>query len=269
MTELTLHPNLYPMPITYEGRRLDGKAVIIFGASSGIGAAAATRFAREGAAVAAAARRADRLDDLVATIRSEGGTAIGLQCDVRDEEQIAQAVSGTISRYGHLDGAFNNAGVSGTAQPIHRLSADSFDEVITVNLRAVALCLKHEVLAMRSLGRGGSIVNTSSVGALTSNATLPDYGASKAAVNHLTRSAAVCYARDGIRVNAIAPGATSSEMLDPWISDPADRARWARSPIPFIALPDDMARVALFLLSDEARWITGHILPVDGGAAAA
>jgi NAD(P)-dependent dehydrogenase (short-subunit alcohol dehydrogenase family) len=102
---------------------------------------------------------------------------------------------------------------------------------------------------MRSLGRGGSIVNTSSIGSLTSNAMLPDYGASTAAVNHLTRGAAVGYARDGIRVNAIAPGATSSEMLDPWISDPADRTRWASSsPIPFIALPDDMARVALFLL---------------------
>jgi A-factor type gamma-butyrolactone 1'-reductase (1S-forming) len=269
MTELANRPNLYPSPITYEGRRLDGKVVIIFGASSGIGAAAAARFAREGASVVATARRADRLEALVADIRSGGGEAMAVQCDVRDEEQIAQAVADTISRHGRMDGAFNNAGVTGTAQPIHRLSADSFDDLIAVNLRAVALCLKHEVLAMRSLGRGGSIVNTSSIGSLTSNATLPDYGASKAAVNHLTRSAAVCYARDGIRVNAIAPGATSSEMLDPWISDPVDRARWASSPIPFIALPDDMARVALFLLSGEARWITGHILPVDGGAAAA
>ena len=269
MSELTDHPNLYPPPITYEGRRLEGKVVIIFGASSGIGAAAAARFAREGASVVATARRADRLEALVAAIESDGGEAMAVQCDVRAEEQIARAVAKTISRHGRVDGAFNNAGVSGTAQPIHRLSAGSFDELIAVNLRAVALCLKHEVLAMRSLGRGGSIVSTSSIGSLTSNATLPDYGASKAAVNHLTRSAAVSYARDGIRVNAIAPGATSSEMLDPWISNPADRARWASSPIPFIALPDDMARVALFLLSDEARWITGHILPVDGGAAAA
>ncbi len=270
MTDVSHHPNLYPPPITYEGRRLEGKVVIIFGASSGIGAAAATRFAREGAAVAAAARRADRLDGLVAAIRGAGGEAMASPCDVRAEKEITRTVSETISRYGRLDGAFNNAGVSGTAQPIHNLSAASFDELIAVNLRAVALCLKHEVLAMRNLGRGGSIVNTSSIGSLTSNAMLPDYGASKAAVNHLTRSAAVGYARDGIRVNAIAPGATSSEMLDPWISDPADRTRWASSsPIPFIALPDDMARVALFLLSDEARWITGHILPVDGGAAAA
>lgn len=268
MTDTTLDPNLYPLPITYEGRRLEGKVVIIFGASSGIGAAAAVRFAREGAAVTAAARRGDRLDDLVASIRGEGGEAMAVPCDVRAEEQIGRAVAETMGRYGRIDGAFNNAGVSGTAQPVHRLSADAFDELIAVNLRAVALCLKHEVLAMLSQGRGGSIVNTSSIGSLTSNAALPDYGASKAAVNHLTRSTAVRYARDGVRVNAIAPGATSSEMLDPWITDPADRARWASSPIPFIALPDDMARVALFLLSDEARWITGHILPVDGGAAA-
>jgi NAD(P)-dependent dehydrogenase (short-subunit alcohol dehydrogenase family) len=267
VTDITLRPNLYPPPISYQGRRLEGKVVIIFGASSGIGAAAATRFAAEGAAVAVAARRADRLDELVAAIRGAGGRATALPCDVRAEGDIARAVNDTVSRCGRLDGAFNNAGVSGTAQPIHNLSASSFDELIAVNLRAVALCLKHEVCAMR--GHGGSIVNTSSIGSLTSNAALPDYGASKAAVNHLTRSAAVGYARDGIRVNAIAPGATSSEMLDPWITDPADRTRWASSPIPFIALPDDMARVALFLLSDEARWITGHILPVDGGTAAA
>ena len=269
VSDLTLHPNLYPPPITYVGRRLVGKVVIIFGASSGIGAAAAIRFAREGAAVAATARRVDRLDGLVADIRSGGGDAIAVHCDVRAEEHIARAVSETISRYGRVDGAFNNAGISGTAQPIHKLSAQAFDELIAVNLRAVALCLKYEISAMRDLGTGGSIVNTSSIGGLKSNATLPDYGASKAAVNHLTRSAAIGYAHNGIRVNAIAPGATSSEMLDPWISDPADRARWASSPIPFIALPDDMARVAVFLLSDEARWITGHILPVDGGTAAA
>jgi NAD(P)-dependent dehydrogenase (short-subunit alcohol dehydrogenase family) len=111
-------------------------------------------------------------------------------------------------------------------------------------------------------------VNTSSVGSLGGNPNLPDYGATKAAVNHLTRSAAGGYGEAGIRVNAIAPGATSSEMLDPWIATPDGRAAWATAPISFIALGDDMARVALFLLSDEARWITGQVLPVDGGARA-
>jgi NAD(P)-dependent dehydrogenase (short-subunit alcohol dehydrogenase family) len=128
--------------------------------------------------------------------------------------------------------------------------------------------MKHEIGAMRQAEAGGAIVNASSVGALTANPVLPDYGASKAAVNHLTRSAAVAFGPIGIRVNAIAPGPTSSEMLDPWISDLVSRKAWASSPLPFIALADDIARVALFLLSDEARWITGHVLPIDGEAAA-
>jgi len=263
------HPNLHPAPVDYEGRRLEGKVVIVFGASSGIGAAAVTRFAREGASVVAAARRADRLDELVSEVRAKGDEASPSTCDVRREEDIARTVADAVTRYGHIDGAFNNAGASGSAQPIHALSADSFDEVVAVNLRGVALCLKHEIAAMQEQGAGGSIVNTSSIGSLGANPALPDYGATKAAVNHLTRSAAVGYGPVGIRVNAIAPGATSSEMLDPWIATPEGRVAWAsHSPIPFIALADDMARVALFLLSDEARWITGHVLPVDGGSAA-
>jgi A-factor type gamma-butyrolactone 1'-reductase (1S-forming) len=260
--------NLYPSPLTYSGRRLEDKVIIVFGASSGIGEAAVTRFALEGARVLAAARRQDRLDNVISKVREGGGEAESFRCDVLVEQEIERTVAEAKRRFGRIDGAFNNAGVSGTAQPIHNLSSQDFDSLIAANLRSVAMCMKHELLAMFEQGEGGAIVNTSSIGGLTSNALLPDYGASKAAVNHLTRSAAVAYGSRGIRVNAIAPGPTSSEMLDPWIADRQSRLAWATSPLPFIALPDDMARVALFLVSDEARWITGHVLPVDGGAAA-
>jgi A-factor type gamma-butyrolactone 1'-reductase (1S-forming) len=262
------HPNLYPTPLEYTGRRLEDKVIVVFGASSGIGAAAVTRFAREGATVVAAARRVGRVEALARAVVEDGGSASSAVCDVRREEDIERTVRTTVERYGRLDGAFNNAGIPGGARPIHRLHAGDLDEVLAVNLRGIALCLKHEIAALLELGRGGAIVNTSSVGSFGGNPTLPDYGAAKAAVNHLTRSAAVGYGEHGIRVNAVAPGATSSEMLDPWIATPENRAAWATAPIPFIALGDDMARVALFLLSDEARWITGQVLPVDGGARA-
>jgi A-factor type gamma-butyrolactone 1'-reductase (1S-forming) len=262
------HLNLHPQPLGYEGRRLDGKVVVVFGASSGIGAAAVTRFAGEGATVVAAARRADRIGALARAVVEGGGSASSSVCDVRHEDDIERTVAATVERYGRLDGAFNNAGIPGSARPIHLLPAAELDEVLSVNPRGVTLCLKHEIAALLELGRGGTIVNTSSVGSFGGNPTLPDYGAAKAAVNHLTRSAAVGYGEHGIRVNAIAPGATSSEMLDPWIETPENRAAWATGPIPFIALGDDMARVALFLLSDEARWITGQVLPVDGGSSA-
>jgi A-factor type gamma-butyrolactone 1'-reductase (1S-forming) len=263
-----LEDNLYPSPLTYEGRRLAGKVILVFGASSGIGEAAVLRFAREGATVLAAARRSERLLALVDQVEKFGGAAATSTCDVRSEEDIARTVALIVERFGRIDGAFNNAGVSGMAQPVDQITPEVFDDVMAVNLRGVALCLKHEIRAMQKQDGNGAIVNTSSIGALGANPTLPDYGASKAAVNHLTRSAAVAFGPVGIRVNAIAPGPTSSEMLDPWIADLESRKVWASSPLPFIALADDIARVALFLLSDEARWITGHVLPIDGGAAA-
>lgn len=260
--------NLYPEPLSLASDRLHDRVLIVFGASSGIGAAAVRRFCAEGAIVVASARRKDRLDQVVSETVDAGGTALALECDVADEAAIAGVVDRTVHQFGRLDGAFNNSGVPGGATPIHEMDAEAFDQTMTVNLRGVALCMKHEIAAMLRAGSAGAIVNTSSVGSFGGNPVLPDYGASKAAVNHLTRSAAVGYGAHGIRVNAIAPGATSSEMLDPWIADLESRRAWATAPIPFIAHADDMARVAAFLFSDEARWITGQVLPVDGGSRA-
>jgi NAD(P)-dependent dehydrogenase (short-subunit alcohol dehydrogenase family) len=259
--------NINPSPIEIRADRLAGRKVIVVGASSGIGAAAVRRFAAEGAGVVAAARRTDRLADICAEVTAAGGQASFVACDVTLVESVAEAVAVAADRLGGLDGAFNLAG-TGAVGPIHELKAEDFDRVMAVNLRGTFLSMKYELKAMLESG-GGAIVNTSSIGGLLATPDLPAYGASKWGVNSLTKSAAVGYAPHNIRVNAIAPAATLSEMLEMWLpTDEAKRAMASQTPLNFIALPDDMARVALFLLSEEARWMTGSVVPVDGGASA-
>ncbi|MQY06678.1 SDR family NAD(P)-dependent oxidoreductase [Actinomadura macrotermitis] len=259
--------NINPTPLAYKGDRLKGRRVLVVGASSGIGAAAVRRFAAEGAAVIATARREERLAALCKEVTAEGGDASFVVGDVTDEESIAEAVNVAVERMGGLDGAFNAAGVGGAGR-LHETEAADFDRVVAVNLRGTFLAMKYQIRAMLA-GEGGAIVNTSSIGGLVAAPALTSYGATKWGVNSLTKSAAVGYAAQNIRVNAIAPAATLSEMLEQWLpTDEAKRAMAAQTPLNFIALPDDMARVALYLLSDESRWITGTVLPVDGGASA-
>lgn len=258
-------PYRQPAPLTLTTSRLAGRAVFVTGASSGIGAAAARLFAAEGAAVALAARRVDRTERLAAELRDSGAEAVAVPCDVTDEASVATAVGEAVRAFGRLDGAFNNAGVGGGHRRLHELDTAGFDDVVAANLRGPFLCMKHEIPALLDAG-GGSIVNTSSVGGLVGAAANADYAATKFGLAGLVRCAALDYARDGIRVNAIAPGATRSEMFDRWM--PTDEARAAmadRFPMNYIADPDDMARAALFLLSDESRWTTGVVLPCEGG----
>jgi len=258
-----------PPPLETTFRRLDGKVVLVTGASSGIGAAAVELFAKEGAKVVAASRRTDRLEALVERLSGEGLTAAAVACDVSDEASVAAAVAFTVSTFGRLDGAFNNAGAGGVRGPVHTLNVEAFDQVMGVNLRGVFLCLKHETAAMLAQGGGGSIVNTSSIGGLKGAAGNSIYASSKWGLAGLTKCVALDYACVGIRVNAIAPGPTRSEMFDRWMStEEAREGMAARAPMNYIAHPDDMARVALLLLSDDARWTTGAILPCDGGMSA-
>lgn len=255
-------------PLDFHARRLEGRAIFVTGASSGIGAAAVRLFALEGARVVAAARRKDRLEILAASLRAEGLTVEAVACDVTDEESVKAAVDFSVKTFGRLDGAFNNAGVGGGRAPLHEADATAFDRVVGVNLKGVFHCLKHEIAAMLDSG-GGSIVNTSSIGGLVGAPQNSIYAASKWGLAGLTKCAALDYARRGIRVNAIAPGPTRSEMFDHWMSSDDARAAMANAfPMNYIAEPDDMARAALFLLSDEARWTTGAILPCEGGASA-
>lgn len=254
-----------PPPLSLVSSRLAGKVTFVTGASSGIGRAAALRFAAEGAKVVAASRREDRLHALVSEIRDSDGDALAVVCDVTDEQSVRRAIDTTIERFGRLDCAFNNAGGPGGQRPLHELDTGWFDLVIATNLRGPFLCMKYEVPAMLA-GGGGSIVNTSSIGGLVGGARNSDYAASKWGLAGLVRCAAMDYARQGIRVNAIAPGPTRSEMFDAWMPDDDARAGLAeRLPLNYVAHPDDMARAALFLLSDESRWTTGIVLPCEGG----
>jgi NAD(P)-dependent dehydrogenase (short-subunit alcohol dehydrogenase family) len=260
--------NTNPAPLDIRGDRLTGRRILVVGASSGIGAAAVRRFAEEGASVVAMARRENRLEALCKEVTASGGSASYVTGDVTSEDSVAASVDTAFQRLGGLDGAFNAAGVGGAGK-LHELDTADFDRVVAVNLRGTFLAMKYEIKAMLESG-GGAVVNTSSIGGLVAAPALPSYGATKMAVNSLTKSAAVGYAGDNIRVNAIAPATTLSEMLERWLTtDEAKRNMAAQTPLNFIALPDDMARVALFLLSDESRWITGTVLPVDGGASAA
>ena len=252
-----------PSPLGVRSDRLAGKVVLIVGASSGIGAAAARRFAEEGAAVVIAARRLPLLEEIAATLGSEGHDVSAVPCDVLEEASVAAAVQAVMERHGRMDAAFNSAGLEGRAARLHELTVEEYDSIQQVNPRGTFLVLKHEIACM--LGTGGSILNTSSAVGVIGYSKLGDYAASKASIHAMTRSAALAYGRNRIRVNAFAPGPTISEMFAG--PEEIDRIRdIARgTPLNYVALPDDMARVALFLLSDEARWITGVVLPVDGG----
>jgi NAD(P)-dependent dehydrogenase (short-subunit alcohol dehydrogenase family) len=254
---------LSPPPLAWSADRLAGKVVFVTGASSGIGAAAVRRFAAEGAVVVAAARRADRIEALADEL---GDAVSAVACDVREEASVEAAIAAVVARHGRLDGAFNNAGVGGAHVPFTELTAAKFDAVIATNLRGVFLCMKYEIPAMLASG-GGAIVNTSSIGGLVGGAQNGDYAASKWGLAGLTKCVALEYARQGVRVNAIAPGPTDSEMFGRWLPTEDRREMIANAmPMNYIAHPDDMARAALYLLSDEARWTTGAVLPCEGGA---
>jgi NAD(P)-dependent dehydrogenase (short-subunit alcohol dehydrogenase family) len=256
-------PYNHPPRLTATFQRLAGKVILVTGASSGIGEAAVRLFAAEGAKVLCAARRTERLEAIVGEIRDAGLEATAVACDVADEASVAAAVAAAVRVYGGLDGAFNNAGRAGGRGPIHTL------DVMSVNLRGVFLCLKHEIAAMVEGGRPGSIVNTSSIGGLVGAAGSSIYAASKWGLAGLTKCAALDYAAQGIRVNAIAPGPTRSEMFDHGAPTEAARERIAaKFPMNYVAQADDMARAALWLLSDDSRWTTGDILPCDGGMSA-
>ena len=251
-------------------RRFEDKVVIVTGGSAGIGKVSALAFAHEGAKVVVAARRVDESEAVVKLIKDEGGEATFIRTDVASADSVEQMVSRTVKTYGKLDCAFNNAGIAGDAGI---RTADHTEQnwytVMNVNLKGVWLCMKYELTAMLQNGRGTIVNNSSIYGLAASTVGHVPYAVSKHGVIGLTKSAAYEYATKGIRVNAVCPGFTHSEMVDKAIDELPDE--WVQesiirhTPMGRIAETSEIANAVLWLCSDESSYVTGQALAPDGG----
>ncbi|MBD3884537.1 glucose 1-dehydrogenase [Phormidium tenue FACHB-886] len=242
--------------------RLDEKVVIVTGGSSGIGRATAMAFAREGAKVVIAARRVAEGEETVRQIVDASGEAIFVQTDVTQAKEVQALVDRTLEQYGRLDAAFNNAG-SGKGVRLIDLTEDEWEQEIAVNLKSVWLCLKYQIPAMLKSGKG-AIVNMASQGAILGVPNYTAYGAAKGGAAALTRAAAAEYAAEGIRINAISPGAIETEL---WANAPAEMLKQVAAGIPMqrVGQPQDIAETVVWLCSDAAGFITGQNIAIDGG----
>ncbi len=250
-------------------RRFADKVVLVTGAGGGLGSAAMHAFAAEGARLVASDLPGEGLDRIVAELRGMGADVVAAPADISFEADVARAVGLAMETFGRLDVAFNNAGIHLINTPIHETTEAQWEKIQAVSLKGTFLCIKHEVLAMLA-GGGGAIVNTASGAGIVGAAGVGAYCAAKHGVVGLTKTAALEYSPMGIRTNAICPGATDTPMLTDWFENDADgtirEMVIARHPIGRIGDPREVVNAVLFLASDAASFITGAILPVDGGS---
>jgi NAD(P)-dependent dehydrogenase (short-subunit alcohol dehydrogenase family) len=261
------------------GERFAGRVAIVTGGGGGVGRATALRLAAEGACVTVADIVTDTAADSVAAVEAAGGTALAVEVDVSDEEQVRHMVAATVERFGRLDILHNNAAALGDVHQrdldVVDLDVEVWDRAMAVNARGIMLGCKHAVPAMRASeplaadgGGGGVIVNTASVSALVGADVNAAYGSSKAAVVALTRYVATMYGAEGIRCNAVAPGLILSDIAKQALSERQMAERACERLLPWAAEPEEIAGVVCWLASDEARGITGQTLVVDSGITA-
>lgn len=249
--------------------RLDGKVAFVTGGALGIGRATVIRMAEQGAAVAIADRLADEANILADQLVGRGFKACAWRLDVASEKSVEQVMCEAAQRFDRIDILVNNAGVSGANKPTHELTEAEWDAVQAVNVKGVFFCTKHVIPHLRLAG-GGAIINLSSIYGLVGAGDVPPYHASKGAVRLMTKNDALIYAADRIRVNSVHPGFIWTPMVERFVQDTGDEAAARESlaalhPMGHIGEPDDVAWACVYLASDEARFVTGAELVVDGG----
>ena len=244
------------------------KVVLVTGGSSGIGRATALALAQAKAKVIVVAdRNEEGLKNLVQEIKEFGGNAFYIKMDVSKANEVSSLIEKIVSAHGRLDCAFNNAGIEGPQVPLHELTEEDWNHLMSINLKGVWLCMKYEISQMLKQG-GGAIVNMSSVGGLLGIRGYSSYVAAKHGVIGLTKTAALEYATLGIRVNAVCPGAINTPLLDRMIGGNPQIEQWliSQEPVGRLGQPEEIAKAVIWLCSDEASFVTGHSMVVDGAA---
>jgi NAD(P)-dependent dehydrogenase (short-subunit alcohol dehydrogenase family) len=250
--------------------RVKGRVALVTGGALGIGEATCKLLAAEGAAVAVTDLKDNEGKKVAEEIKRDGGTAEYWHLDVSDEDQVRKVVADVNGRFGKLDILINNAGISGANKPTHEISEKEWDQVLSVNVKGVFFCTKHTIPLMRKAG-GGSIINLSSIYGIISSQDVPPYHASKGAVRIMSKTDAILYAKDGIRVNSVHPGFIWTPMVEAFAeSQPGGAEEFRQTldklhPIGHVGKPEDIAYGILFLASDESSFVTGSELVIDGG----
>jgi len=248
---------------------LKDKVAIVTGVASGIGQAAALIFAREGAKVVAADVTVEQGEATVRQIKQAGGDAVFVRCDIAKAADAEALVAAAVKAYGRLDCAFNNAGIIGKLARTAEETEENFDRIIAIDLKGPWLCMKYEILQMLKQNRGGAIVNTASAAGLIGSHGMPAYAAAKHGVVGLTRTAALEYAKAGIRINAVCPGIVDTPMTQGIVAmHPRMAQATSGMPLGRNCRPEEIAEAAVWLCSDAASFVTGHAMPVDGGLTA-